>query len=266
MSDIISIENILFKFNYMTVNKGNINIYSWIYYNKNNDLCKLIHEKGNIPTKDKLTQTNTYYVKLIDKHSLRRIHLNEIENEIEYINISNILFNRSANAVKYISNEIGSNYSITVFEYMWLIKNNDKNYFKLTIDMYKFIITLTFYDIECKEIIVSIKKLKIFLSLNKSKILYVIKQYDKIYKVNIEKNKKLNFEEKKKLNFEEKKKLEFQRNYNVITSHDATRKVGSKVKTSQIYIIRSLQERYETQAQKPFNTKYPWDIELTELN
>jgi len=260
MSINLEIEKQLFEINYSSANKQKILLYSWVYYNKNNVLCILTNEKGKFMVKhkseDKLVEIDSYFIKLVDKHKTERIYINEIKDELEYIKISQDLYNKSSNIIKYISSEIKDcYYGLTIFEAVWLIKNNDKNYLKITIDLYKFIIKLTNYQDEFHtEIIISSKQLKTFLNANKSKILQVIKNNNKLHKVKIEKNKKNDY----------KKQLEEikQNQLNAITHHDATRKVGSKVKNPQIYIKKSLKERYEIQACKPFPEKYPWDAEL----
>lgn len=238
------IEKQLFELNHSFANKH------WVYYNKNNDLCVLTNQKGEFMIKDsmnnslKLIKNDTYFIKFVDKRVTDRIYMNEIKNELEYIKKSQDLYNKSNEIIKHISKEICKNYSLTTFEAVWLIKNNDKNYLKITVDMYKFIIKLTNYDSKDTEIIISPKKLKTFLNLNKSKILQVIKDNNKLHKVKMEKNKRIEFE--KLLQQKKEKELE------LITSHDATRKVGSRVKNQQIYIKKSLKERYEIQACKPF--------------
>lgn len=230
----------------------------WIYYNKNDDLCVLTNEKCEFMIKNKLIKNYAYFIKLVNKHITNKVH--DIKDEVEYIKKSQYLYNKSNEIIEYISKEICRNYGLTTFEAVWLIKNNDRNYLKITIDMYKFVIKLTYYEdtlsndiIDSKEIIISSKKLKTFLNFNKSKILQVIKNNNKINKVKMEKNKRINFE---KLLQERKQKLI---NITHNKHHDATRKVGSKSKYNDIYIERSLKERYETQACKPFPTKYPWD-------
>ncbi len=255
MSINLEIEKQLFEMNYSSANKQKILLYSWVYYNKNNDLCILTNEKGKFIVKDKLIDIDNYYIKLVDKHKTERIYINEIKNELEYIKKSQDLYNKSNEIIKYLSKEICKNYGLTTFEVVWLIKNNDKNYLKITIDLYKFIIKLTNYQSEFDtEIIISSKQLKTFLNANKSKILQVIKNNNKLHKVKMEKNKRNDYEKQ----LEEIK----QNQLNAITHHDATRKVGSKVKESSIYIKKSLKERYEIQACKPFPEKYPWESEL----
>ena len=252
------IEKQLFELKYCIANKLNIIVYSWIYYNKNNDLCILSNDKGNIIIKDKIIKVDTYFIKLVDKRLSETININEIKNEIEFINISHKLYNQSNNIVKYISNIIDNNYGLNMFETFWLIKNNNKKYLKITIDMYRFIIKLTNYDeVDVKEIFVSPKQLKIFLNLNKSKILQVIKNNNKLYKVKMEKNKRLDYEK----HLQEKK----QKEQTFLIPHDTTRKVGSGTKSSSLFIHKSLKERYEIHAQKPFPTKYSWDADA-ELN
>lgn len=219
----------------------------WVYYNNNDDLCVLSNDKNEFMIKGKLIKTDAYFIKFVDKRVTERIYMNEIKDELEYIKKSQDLYNKSNEIIKHIkhiSKEICKNYALTTFEAVWLIKNNDKNYLKITVDMYKFIIKLTNYDSKDTEIIISPKKLKTFLNLNKSKILQVIKDNNKLHKVKMEKNKRNEFE--KLLQQKKEKELE------LITSHDATRKVGSRVKNPQIYIIKSLKERYEIQACKPF--------------
>lgn len=250
------IEKQLFELNHSVSNNGKIVLYSWVYYNKDDDLCILTNEKGKftVKSKSKLIEIDTYFIKLVDKRICDRIY--DIKDELKYIKNSQDLYNKSNEIIKYISSEINDfNYGLTTFEAIWLIKNNNKNYLKITIDLYKFIIKLTNYQDEFDtEIIITSKNLKTFLNLNKSKILQVIKNNNKLHKVRMEKNKRNDYEK----HLQEIK----QNQLNAITPHDATRKVGSRVKEPQIYIKKSLKERYEIQAQKPFPTKYPWDTEL----
>lgn len=249
----------LFELNHSSAYNRKVVLYSWVYYNKNDDSCILTNEKGEFMIKDKIFEIDSFHIKLVDKHITERIYMNDIKDELECIKKSQDSYNKSNEIIKYISKEICKNYGLSTFEAIWLIKNNDKNYLKITVDMYKFIIKLTNYQSEFeniigKEIIINPKKLKIFLNLNKSKILQVIKDNNKVYKVKMEKNKRIDFE--KRLQERKEKELE------LITSHDATRKVGSKVKDNNIYIKKSLKERYEIQACKPFPEKYSWDAEL----
>jgi len=251
------IEKQLFELNHSSAYNGKVVLYSWVYYNKNDDLCILTNEKGKFTMNNslKLIDIDSFYIKFVDKHVTERVYINEIKDELEYIKKSQDLYNKSNEIIKYLSKEICKNYGLTTFEVVWLIKNNDKNYLKITFDMYKFIIKLTNYQSEFDtEIITSPKKLKTFLNLNKSKILQVIKDNNKLHKVKMDKNERNEFE--KLLQQRKEKELE------LITSHDATRKVGSIVKNPQIYIIKSLKERYEIQACKPFPEKYSWDAEL----
>lgn len=236
-----NIEESLFKIHHNIRNVKHVTICSWVYYNKNNDLCILLNEKKNFTVKNKLIKSNVYFVKLIDQYKLENICINDVENEIKYIETSSILFNSSNEIVKYISKEIGDNYSFNTFECTWLIDNC----MKITIDLYKFIIKLTIG--EYKEISISPRKLKIFLDLNISKITQVITQNKKNQKVKIDLNKKLDLE----------KKLLIKKNDDLI-SYDSTKKIGSKLKNSDIYTNKSLKERYEVQAQKPFITNYEW--------
>lgn len=166
----------------------------WVYYNKNDDLCVLSNDKNEFMIKGKLIKTDAYFIKFVDKRVTERIYMNEIKDELEYIKKSQDLYNKSNEIIKHISKEICKNHGLTTFEAVWLIKNNDKNYLKITVDMYKFIIKLTNYQSEFDtEIIISPKKLKTFLNLNKSKILQVIKDNNKLHKVKMEKNKRNEF-------------------------------------------------------------------------
>jgi hypothetical protein len=253
------IEKQLFELNYSSANNDKKVLYSWVYYNKNDDLCVLTNEKSEFMIKDrmnnslKLIKNDAYFIKFVDKHITERIYY--IKDELEYIKKSQDLYNKSNEMIKHISKEICKNYSLTIFDTVWLIKNNDKNYLKISIDMYKFIIKLTNYQSEFDtEIIISPKKLKTFLNLNKSRILQVIKDNNKLHKVKMAKNKKNSFE-KQLQELQEKK----ENSHELIISHDATRKVGSRFKNQKIYIKKSLKERYETQACKPFPEKYLWN-------
>jgi len=251
----------LLECKYSIANKLNVNIYSWVYYNRNDELCILSNDKGNFSInqrssqdiKSKLTPqvtnvtVDTYLLRLVSKRVSIRLYKNEIKNELEYIKKSDILYDKSKDLIEYISSQIGSYSMCNLFETVWFFKN----YLRITIDMHKFIIKI--HDLNNnKEIIACPKKLKEFLTLNKSKILKIVKNNIKLHKVKMDNNKRVQFNIELKL--KETEELEKDD-----LSHDATRKVGSKVKEPQIYIKKTLKERYEIQSQKLYPTKYSWD-------
>ena len=238
----------LFEISHNIINKNNCIISSWIYYNKKNKLCTLSNEKADFNIKNKLVNFDRYYLKFIDIKKI--ITINEIENEIKLIKQSNLSFNKSNELITYISNEIGPYNGLNTFETTWFFRNCKlkSNYLKIMIDKYKFTIKIFDYTTN-KEFLVTPKNLKIFLTLNKTKILTIIRNNNKIYKVKMEKQ----IYEKKI------KQLEIDDKLPPKINQDATRKVGSRVLSSNIYINRSLKERYETQACKPFPTNFKWD-------
>ena len=120
----------LFKCKYSIANKLNINVYSWVYYNSNDELCILSNEKGNFFINQRSSQqdinininininklirqtmnveVDTYLLRLVSKRVSIRLYKNEIKNEIEYIKKSNILYDKSKELIEYISSQIGS--------------------------------------------------------------------------------------------------------------------------------------------------------------
>lgn len=266
-------EKELFKVKFSIANKNHINVYSWIYYDENNDLCSLTNDRGNIIIKNKTIDVNKWYKNIIDKRYSMNIKLDE--KELAYIKKSEELTKKTFELTEYINNEIGDYTGRTSYEIIWFHKkvkseNCSENYLKITIDIQKYQIRVFNYN-ENKDIITTPKNLKAFLKLNKSKILKIIQENKKLYTVKMERYQKTN----KKIKEEQKLKeyIELEKHFypngssilrpkvfeTKINEHDATRKVGSRVKSSSIYIKKSLKERYEIQAQKPFPVKYPWE-------
>lgn len=243
----------LFEINHNIINKNNCIISSWVYYNKENKLCTLSNEKADFYIKNKLVNIDRYYLKFIDIKKTIIITINEIENEIRLIKQSNVSFNKSNELITYISNEIGSYNGLNTFETIWFFRDCKlkSNYLKIIIDKYKFTVKIFDYTTN-KEFLVTPKNIKVFLKLNKTKILTIIRNNKKIYKVKMEKLEKQKYEKKIK-------QLEINDKLPPKINQHATRKVGSRVLSSNIYINRSLKERYETQACKPFPTNFKWE-------
>lgn len=253
MTQLTDIEKELFKVS--IANKFRTN---WTYYDKNNNLCTLTNDRRTIKIKNDVIEVNKWYKKLAEKNYANTISVDEIKNELVYIKKSEELKKKSFELTDYINNEIGNYNGCTSYDIIWFNKKDKKdslseNYIKITIDIHKYEIRVFNYD-QNKDIITTSKNLKAFLKLNKSKILKIIKENKKLHKVKMQRYKKINKEQKLK----ERIEIELEKETST-KGHDATRKVGSRVESATIYIQRPLKERYETQAQKPFHVKYPWE-------
>lgn len=250
MTQLTEIEKELFKVS--IANKFRTN---WTYYDENNNLCTLTNDRRTIKIKDNVIEVNKWYKKLSEKKYANTISIDEIKNELVYIKKSEELTKKSFKLTEYINNEIGDYNGRTSYDIIWFYKKDSlsENYIKITIDIHKYEIRVFNYD-QNKDIITTSKNLKAFLKLNKYKILKIIQENKKLHKVKMQRRKKIKEEQKSK----ERIEIALEKETSA-KGHDATRKVGSRVESATIYTQRSLKERYETQAQKPFNIKYPWE-------
>lgn len=231
--------------------------YTWKFYDADNILKTLEYQHliYYISTFNKKTgRENIQYV--TQKYllsSFEKKYINEqiynidewLINNFQYLNKSNDDYIKSLDIIKYITTEIGEyNYGLT-YEVGWFIKD----FYKLGIDLYSTKIMLNYKG---KETQLSEQKLKTFIQKNKKVIIKAKENDHKKYIQRLNETR-----EKNRLDYlaKETEKLSIIQ----LSEHDATRKVGSLNKCKSFIIERSLNERYETQACKPFPIKYPWE-------
>lgn len=168
-----------------------------------------------------------------------------LQNNMKYIKKSYDNCMKSLEIINYIKSELGEyNYALT-YEVGWSIKD----FYKLYIDLYSTKITLNYKG---KETQLSEQKLKTFIQKNK-KLIFQAKEND--YKKYLQRKTEIMEQERVKKLAEKTEELSLSADY------DATRKVnyGSKKNlTNSFSIPRTLKQRYEAQACKPFPETYPW--------
>ena len=227
----------------------------WFYY-KNNQLMKLahIHHELNIVALNPATSirenTHVIYDKFYENCCESRdetcvmdinIWLND---NLQFIIDSNTVYKNTLEVIKYVSNELGEHDFANVYEVGW----SAPQLLKLVISLYNGEILLTYKN---KDIKLNEEKLKLFIQKNKETI---FKAKERENQKHIKKVQKVREEEKIKQLEAATQLLNISK-----SEHDATKRVGYKSSSSSIYIPRTLKERYETQACKPFPVKYPWN-------
>jgi hypothetical protein len=239
-------------------NRSNIlTRYIWKFYDSNNVLKNLEYQHSiyYINTLNKKTRvrediehiTEKYTLSSNDKKSIYE-QINNIDewltNNLEYLTKSHDNCMKSFQIIEYLKLELGDYDFATTYEVGWSIKD----FYKLYIDLYSTNITLNYKNKETK---LSEQKLKTFIQKNKKLIIQAKENQEKKYIHRINETKE---QERLKKLTEETEKLVIDK-----YQHDATRKVGTRKISSGFSIHRTLKERYETQACKPFPVKYPWE-------
>lgn len=235
--------------------------YTWKFYDSDNILKILEYQYSiyYVNTLNKQTRIREDIQHVTERYSLSSFEKKSINEEIydidewltnnlEYLKKSNDDYLKSLDIIKYITSELGEyNYALT-YEVGWTIKD----VYKLYIDLYSSNILLNYKG---KDTQLSEQKLKTFIQKNKKVIIKAKENDHKKYIQRLNETR-----EKNRLDdlAKETEKL------NIIQSseHDATRKVGSLNKCESFVIKRSLKERYETQACKPFSVQYPWETKI----
>lgn len=228
--------------------------YIWKFYDENNCLCNLEYKHSiyriNALNRDTMIRSeieqsfNGFMISCQDKRQSQKI--NDIDNwlkdNFKYIKKSYDNCMKSFEIIDYIKMELGDYNYATTYEIGWSIKD----FYKLSIDLYSIKIILNYKG---KETQLTEQKLKTFIQKNKKAIIQA-KEND--YKKYLQRKKEAMEQRQLQQITERTENLTLQANY------DATRKVNYKGNSSGFYIPRTLKQRYEAQACKPFPEKYPW--------
>lgn len=164
----------------------------------------------------------------------------------KYLIQSNNNYKKSLDIIKFIKSELSDYNYATTYEVGWSVKD----FYKLYIDLYSSIVTLNYKGKETK---LSEQKLKTFIQKNKKLIIQAKENEHKKYL-----QRKTEAAEKQRIQklTEETERL----NLNKSTTYDATKKVNYGGRNTTAFSIpRTLKQRYEAQACKPFPEKYPWE-------
>jgi hypothetical protein len=232
---------------------------TWKFYDENNCLRNLEYKYTicNISTLNKVTrlrdeikqENKQFYLSHTDTgHGSDLIkNIDEwLTHNMKYIKKSYDNCMKSFEIIDFIKSELGNyNYALP-YEIGWSIKD----FYKLYIDLYSTKITLNYKG---KETQLSEQKVKTFIKKNKQLIIQAKENEHKKY---IQRKNEIMEQERIKKLEEDTKQL------NIDSKYDATRKVNygsGKNLTNSFAILRTLKERYETQACKPFPEKYPWE-------
>lgn len=257
MTDCI-IENLL-SYRYFTnvcKNKSTSNITkSWVFY-KNNVMMKLKHKchEMNIMAFNSITKKREYVNKKIEKfyefnHNTQEdaeikdinVWLNE---NLQYIIASNQVYKNVFDIINYIKEELGEHSFSSYYEMGWSVPN----FYKLTINLYNGTIMLICKN---KELILTKSKLETFIQKNKESINQAKeKEYQKYMKNVIKIREEQQIQE-----------LQIQTQKLNITKPtvDSSKKVGYNVSSKSLFIPRTLKQKYEAQACKPFPVTYMWE-------
>lgn len=228
---------------------------SWFYY-KNNQLMKLthIHNELNIVALNPVTYiredthvvSDKFYENCCDSRIetyIRDINI-WLNDNLQFIIDSNTVYKNSLDVIKYVSDELGEYNFANVYEVGW----SAPQLLKLVISLYNGEILLTYKN---KDIKLNEEKLKLFIQKNKETI---FKAKERDNQKHMKKVQKMREEEKMKALEEATQRLNLSK-----SDHDATKRVGYNSSSVSISIPRTLKQRYETQACKPFPVKYPWN-------
>lgn len=231
---------------------------SWKYYDETGQLMNLEYDYSvyNISryVRDTMRKEDVQQIheKFITSSMNTRQQSEYIKDINEWLNVNfHILKTSYDNCMKsfeiidFLKSELGEYNYCTTYEVGWAIKD----FYKLYIDLYSTKITLNYKG---KETVLSEEKLKTFIKKNKKLINQAKENEHKKYLERLNKSRE---EERIKKLEEETEKLSITKN----STYDATKKVGYNSKSSSFSVPRTLKERYEAQACKPFPEKYPWE-------
>jgi hypothetical protein len=230
----------------------------WKYYDEDNQLKNLEYEYTvyNISAINKKTTRKEDTQQITEKYSVSYFDIKKhyeyiedidkwIESKFHLLKKSYDNFMKSIEIIDFITKELGEYNYATTYEVGWSVKD----FYKLYIDLYSTTITLKYKN---KETVLSETKLKTFIQKNKKLINQAKENEHKKYLQRLSEQKEQTRIEKLT---EETEKLQLKET----SGHDATRKVGSSNRHTSFSITRTLKERYETQACKPFPQKFPWE-------
>lgn len=222
----------LLKYNH--INKSKSNGVVWYYtIGKDKQLFCLEYVSGK------------YYHKPIGGHFSKICDINDwsVLNDVHLKN-NQTHYEKSVLLKNYITERIGQSTFQTTFEVGWDVPG----LFKLIIQYDNSnSISLTHKSNPPKKL--SVKQTQQFIEKNKETIIKAQ------YKIKMQKqSKNSNKTSEKTPQIQETQNRETKRN-----TLDSTARVGRETKGKLLFIERSLKERYETQACKPFVKKYEWD-------
>lgn len=213
-------------------------------FNKDKIIMSLIYNQFNIILKNKTICNSDFYLKKLDDNSLTRIYNIQdflLQNKI-HIETSGINYQKCIELIEYTNNCIGNYTFESPYDIGWYIPH----FLKLSIHFYEYsnepYILLNYKN---KDVILSEKKLKVFLEKNKKVIL---KMQEKIINEHILKNTTRNKQSNQQLNQSSNKQLNQSSNKQ------------SKHANYNFYIKKDLKTRYLVQACKPLPETYPWLI------
>ena len=254
-----NITEILSSYRYSTnvcKNKSTSNITKiWVFY-KNNEMMQIKHEchEMNIMAFNTITKKreflNTKKEKFYEFNSntQQETEIKDInswlDQNLQYIIASNQVYNNVFNIINYIKEELGEHSFSSYYEMGWSVPN----FYKLTINLYNGTIMLICKN---KELILTQSKLETFIQKNKESIKQAKeKEYQK-YMKNV-----LKIREEQQI-----QELQIQTQKLNITkpTGDSSKKVGYNVSSNSLFIPRTLKQKYETQACKPFPMTYLWE-------
>lgn len=234
-------------------------ILTWKFYDENNHLrnldykysiCRISALNKTSMLREEVEQANECFTISFQgaTHNEFIKDINHwLKDNFKYIKKSYDNCMKSLELLKFITSELGEYNYATTYEYGWSIKD----FYKLYIDLYSTKIILNYKG---KETQLTEQKLKTFIQKNKKLILQTKENEHKKY---IQRQNE--YMEKERI---EKITAETERLNISKIEYDATRKVNYGRKNNDAHysfaLKRSLKERYEAQACKPFPEKYPW--------
>ncbi len=237
-------------------NKSGVSIKKiWIYY-QNSKMMKLtyFHKSMNILSINKcsgiredtnMVYHNMYYENIEDKYQQEIVDMNTwLNDNLQFIIDSNKTADKMNQVIQLITQELGEYNFASMYDVGWSIPS----IFKLTVEIYTGNIILNYKNKDTK---LTDKKIKLFLQKNKDNILNAKQKEHQKYLNKLEATR----EEERIRKLEEKTVM-----LKIIEddTHDSTKRVGFKSHSTSLFIKKSLKQRYESQACKPFPEKYPW--------
>lgn len=230
----------------------------WKFYDKDNVFKNLeyIHSTYNVSSLNKDTMIKEEKEYVMEKYLITcndNIRQSETIKDInEWLDSNYDILKKSYDncmksfeIIKYLTSELGEYNYATTYEIGWGVKD----FYKLYIDLYSTKITLNYKN---KETILTEQKLKTFIQKNK-KLLCQAKENE--HKKYLQRLKERREQERIEKLREQTEKLQLNQDGH---NHDATKKVGYTNKQNSFAVPRTLKQRYEAQACKPFPEKYPW--------
>lgn len=234
-------------------------VLTWKFYDKDNFLRNLEYKyteynisklnRDTMRKEDIQEHSECFIISSQDnRHSEYIKNIDEwLQENHKYLIQSNDNYKKSLEIIKFIKSELSDYNYATTYEVGWSVKD----FYKLYIDLYSSVVTLNYKGKETK---LSEQKLKTFIQKNK-KLIMQAKENE--YKKYLQRKQATLEQERIKKLAEETERLSIDK-----SKYDATRKVNygnnRKDMTHSFAVPRTLKQRYEAQACKPFPEKYPW--------